>query len=207
MPRTFGDLQNEVLSHAFSEDYRPWVKVWLNEAAQEVSRSMRLPAQRTSSSLTLAQNSNSVDLPADTEYVAGVSIGNSSLHEVSTDEIVGLGASRGTPSVYALYGNTLRLYPSADRPLTVLVERQTGLAEMTSDTAAINVPGDFEDLLVSYALYKAFRREDDVQMWTAYKQEFEQGLAKMRSTVQHRSNRVRRVGSVQGAYGPRFIRP
>lgn len=213
MPRTLADLKGEVLAHGFSEaDYGPRIDVWLNEGLSRVARRVRIPQLEAAMSVATVAGTAEFALPANLIRVRTLRIPADAdpLEQLDLEQLDHLTAERGRPRSFALAGQNVRLYPTPDRAYALELRYWADPATLAAAGDVPAIPDDYADLLVTYALWKGYRMEDDFQAAAFYRQEFTDELAAARSDIQHRS--TSHVRQVQGLVGseltPRgFIRP
>lgn len=204
---TLAALRNEVISDSFdSVKYTPLVNQWLNEAQGRIARRMGIANTEASTTLSITPGVSSYALPADLIILTAVEDDRGELEPIARDDLP-VRVANAKPTQYALYGSTLLLYPTPVSAATFTLRYRKTIADMVVDTDVPGVPEDFHHILVSYALYKAYRKEDDMQMAAFYWQEFERDLRDMRASVQYRDSSRRRLIGGKRHTGPRFHRP
>ena len=227
MPVTFADLQTEVFSDEFDPTkYRTFVKRWLNEAAQKVSREVQI------GSLEQGQLLGPLSWTGSKPYVTYQELADATggsllieqmLHVVTPDgpidevPYIDLAAAQltspavGTPEIWAVFNDTLHLYPTprSGTQVSIIYRRSPTDFSALSDSATVPWPEDFLDVLVNYARSKCFAMEDDPEMANFYMGWYQQGVAQMRARLQTRTkNNVRQIqGQIVDSWYPRFRRP
>jgi hypothetical protein len=212
--RTFLQAQNEALGDDFDAlKYRDQVKVWINQAIGKIGRRVQLvrPLQGTAALNTVAGQA-SYTLPADDVRVLSIREPSLArpLDPVSTDTIDAQSASRGSPQVYALYGGSVTLYPTPDKPYALEQRYERDATVLVLDGDTFPLPDAYGDLPVTWARARLFEAEDDAEMATYWQARFDRELAELRTDV-GRENRGRRrqLPSMWDtpAPAPRFQRP
>lgn len=188
---TFQDLQNEVLAHGFdSSTYLTRVKRWLNEGQWAAIRRAPQLSSLISTSLTTTGGTPYVTLASLTGFVAVANLVDNELGceltPMSMPWLDQLGNQRttnllsGRPTffgvVYTSAANKLSLWPVPDQAYTLLLRYLALPTEMSANGDAPTIPDAHTDLLVSYAIYRAYRSENDVEMATYFKGEYESEL-------------------------------
>jgi hypothetical protein len=184
---TYKALQDEVLSFQFSETkYRPLVKVWLNSAQQTAVIQSEFRSQESTATVTTSANAATYALP--TDYSRLIDFFYNESHELLSPMDVrdfdALPESTGRPYAYAMRGNELVLYPTPDAVYTFTLRYWRLPKDMSADSDEPEIPAQYHDLLIAYAMQKAFMREDDLQMAKAWEEQWNGGLLKMRGEVQ-----------------------
>jgi hypothetical protein len=208
MALSFKELQDEVLNHGFDETYRPRVKVWLNEALHKVGRSVLVPDFEKATTLVTTAQSPLVQLPAD--FIRVHSINNlDTLKRLDPSTAVLIDAYPiriGDPLLFALdegfdettSGSTvaIRLYPTPDKVYNLRVRYVSRPVDMVEDDSYPSLPADHQDLLVTYALGRAFRAEDDFEAATFYATQFAGDLQRAATDMQYRDMTTKQVPGV-----------
>lgn len=182
MAYTFLQLQDEVLAYGFGASaYRARVQRWLNEGQHAAVRRVPTRDYLTSAITPTAPGTSSYILPADFARLESVvrSADQTPLHPVGIDWMDTLSAAGGTPQLYALDDQGLNLYPTPDGVYALKLRYWKDPVDMTSDTDAPTVPAAHQDILVSYAVSRAFRAEDDQERAASFMADFERGLAEL----------------------------
>lgn len=186
--RTYLQLQQEVLEFQFSESkYRPLIKRWLNDAQRRAVIESEIRTQEASQSISTEANVASYSLPSNFSRL--IDFYNSESHELLTaldpKDFDVLVASTGRPYAYAALGSSLSLYPTPDAVYSLSLRYWKLPADMVADSDTPEIPVQYHELLVAYAMRKAFLREDDFQAAQQWATVWSEGILKMRGEVQH----------------------
>ena len=205
--RTFLELQDEVLAHGFNASrYRPRVKEWLNDAAGRFLRRVEIPARLGSATITTVAGQREYDLPTNMVRVETVRRAGSDPDEhllsAPFAELDAAGDTRGQPSRYALTGTKLLLHPTPSGVETLTL-RMWGLpARMVADIDPSPLEPEYDELLIEYALSRAYRAEDDPEMATFHWQQYEREFARAKFEIENRDpNEVRQVPGMFAVWG------
>lgn len=185
--RTYRQLQDEVLSYQFSEGkYRSLVKTWLNDAQRIAVLQSEMRAMRASAAYTTEAGEANLELPANfnrlyeiRELATGVLLTPMDLDELDT-----LPASQGRPSIYTSDGTDLIVYPTPDAPYALSLRYWKLPSDMSADADLPEIPVQYHALLVAFAMWKAYLRENDYQAASVWSAEWQAGLLKMRGEVE-----------------------
>lgn len=184
---TFEELVQEGLSFQFSEsEYELLFKRWLNQAQRRAVIESEIRTQEEASSFSTAVGKTTYNLPAN--FARFIDFFNSETHAPLTPldirEYDGLTKSEGTPYAYAVIGSTLALCPTPSSvfPLTLRYWRLPVEMIQASDTPEI--PAQYQELLLAWALKKAYQRENDYAAAQQWETQWEKGILKMRGEVQ-----------------------
>ena len=214
MPRTYVDLQNEVLADEFGDTkYRTLVKAWINEGAQKLSREVQLPQLESSTTFTLSAGVQIYPMASTVQVITSLvdTVTNSRLMQVGIEDIDDSGTSTGVPQAFAIYASAIHFAPIPSSTRTYRLRHEAGLPDLTAvaDSAELDFPSDFSDLLVHYARMRAFATEDDFEGAAYHEGQWEKGVARMRHQTQLRSRgRANQIqGNMTTSRRPRFTRP
>jgi hypothetical protein len=188
---TYLELQNEVLAHGFaSTAYRTRVKAWLNEAQARIARRMQLREVFTSTTVTTEVGTVSYALPAAFIRANGLVDPDYPLelrYVPDPDDLLVRnegGAVTGRPDSYSLNQNGLLLSPTPDAAYSLTFSYYSRPTDMVADDDVSVLPADYHDVMVSYALSRAYRSEDDPQMSQFFYQEFMRDFAQLATDKQ-----------------------
>jgi hypothetical protein len=184
---TYLQLQEEVLTHQFSEQkYKPLVSRWLNQAQRQAVISSEIRLMEEAKTITTSAGVTAYALP--TDYQRLIDLFYVSAHELLVPmdirDFDALPTSEGRPYGYTVRDANLFLYPTPSEAYEFTLRYWRLPADMVADSDTPEIPVQYHQLLISYAMWKAFLREDDGQMATTWKAEWEAGLLKMRGEVQ-----------------------
>lgn len=180
---TYKELQDEVLAHGFRESYRTRVKTWLNQGQSEVYRLLDIIDVRTQGSITTIIGTSVYSTPpvsnATIEGVIDEALGFSLEFRTYEDLLAknALGTFTGRPIEYAIAGSQgVILSPVPDAVYTLTVVYFTRPVNMSADGDQSTLPDDLDHAMISWALSRAFRAEDDAQMSQFYMSEFQRDV-------------------------------
>ena len=189
MAENYVDLQDEVLDHQLSDTkYRPLVKRWLNEAQRYIYLQTDLrTGQGSATYATSAGSASPGAIP--TDYLRKRHIHNDTqgtmLTPISQREYDAAPDQTGSPTRYLINGSTLYVYPTPDAAYTLTFRYYKLPDDMVADGDFPSLPQPYRHLLVRYALYRAFQRENDYESANYFQLDFEQGLMKLRGEGQY----------------------
>lgn len=189
---TLLDITNKVLSYGFSSArYLDDVQDWINEAQSYIVRQANIPTANVTHSFSVTEGDNSYTLPSDFARIIDVYIEDEEdvLEEIALNEFDGLDPDdEGTPIVYIVIGSTMYFAPTPDNSYTIKM-RYYKLPTTMGATDTPSIPEQYEYLLESYALHKAFRRESDFEASQFYRNQFFEDLARLKGEL-HRNTRA-----------------
>lgn len=181
--RSYKSLQDEVLEHQFSESkYRPLVKTWLNEAQRRAVIESELRTQTESDTISTEANVSGYTLPSNFSRI--IDLYNTEtkepLEEFAVTDYDGSPTSTGRPYGFTVIGTTITLYPTPDGVYPLAMRYWKLPDDMVEDADTPGIPAQYHELLIAYAMKKAFLREDDIQMAQTWEGQWEKGILKMR---------------------------
>lgn len=178
---TFKEMQDEVINHGFPESYRSRIRNWLNEAQSRIANLFELPELYQTTTIQTVINQSSYSLPNMTR-LNGVTNADSPSELSYLGDTADVtfynqnGQNLGEPQYYALSGSNLLLTPIPDAVYTLTVDFYGRASTLTGDSDVSVLPSDYHDVMVSYALSRAYRSEDDPQMSQFFYSEFMRDL-------------------------------
>ena len=185
--RTFFELQEEVLEFQFNAPkYRPLVKRWLNDAQSKVVSQTEARTQQELAIVSTAAGDQSYDLPDDYARIIDIFRADTGLltpYEVREFDVLATG--QGAPTGYLIVGAEIQFDPTPDGVYEVRMRYWRLPADMEADDDRPEIAPPYHDLLIAYANWKAYAKENDYAAATFWKGEWEAGLLKMRGEVQH----------------------
>lgn len=198
--RTFLEMQNECLHDDFDPvKYRPYVKIWLNEALHRLRRRLRMAKNEAVSAVTTISGTDTYSLPSDCvrahELRSTVTNDRYVLTEAPIEDFDARGSTEnGKPLEWALYAGSIVLWPTPDGAYALQLRYDSDAASMSADTDVPGIDDDYVDVLVSYARSKAFRAEGDIEMARALMDDYRVGVAEAANDLNHQSRpKVRQV--------------
>jgi hypothetical protein len=204
---TFLDIQNEVLAYGFdATQYRARVKNWINEGQQQIARQLELFDLFTQTTVATVVGTTTYTLP--TDFVRLDSVIDAALP--NTLEVIPLadaiesnanGAYTGRPLFYAIgpAPNSIVLSPVPDAVYTLTLEYYKRPTDLSNDTDVSTLPADYHWLMTTYALQRAYRAEDDVQMAQFYTAEYKAGIQQLGTDRQYLADDSPRI--IPGTWG------
>lgn len=200
MSYTFLQLQDECLNYGFNAtDYRSRMKLWLNEGQRRVARDLDLPAKETVTSLTIVAGTVTYSLPVDFQRITYVfddtTNSQDRLEPINKWEYEERDPTvRAQPQEYAVdalsgTGWQITFWPTPDAVYLIKVRYVQIPAAMVNDgdpvglSVITSIQFDYEDLLISYALYRAYGAEDDKDQSLYHYQIYKEGIGACKSDM------------------------
>ncbi len=192
---TFLQLKQEVLGYGFqSARYLTSVGNWINEGQRLIAKNSVLRTQVTTSTIATAASDPTYTLPTDFGRIIDIfySPDEDVLEEVASEiDFDQLDQpSAGRPDRFIIIGDQITVYPTPDAVYTFTLRYNKLPPDLVNDTDVPQIPSEYHYLLETYALYKAYRRQNDYSAAQFHKQEFDRDFAVLKNEV-HRANTSR----------------
>lgn len=200
---TFSDLTQEVLDHQFSPtQYKTYIEGKLNQAQDYVAAQVDVRALLTTQAITTTANTQAYSLPTNLQRLYNVfytdNVGQRfPLYQQDIQEFDSLAPSTGQPNRYCIEGNSIRLYPTPNAVYNLSVRYYRLPTELVNANDVPETPPEYWDLMVNFALWHCFERENDYNAAEYHKNRFMEDLAKARGEMQYDSDdytQIKRVG-------------
>lgn len=193
--RTFKDLQDSVLGDDFAPaTWRAEAKRQLVDAVRRIARRVKLPARQLTQAIATVAGTNTYAL--DALVVRVDSLRNTAdrdpLEEWEIDAIDDAPAASGKPSVFAIVGNSLVLYPTPKAVCQLELRYQGRAAEFANDDAPLPFDDEWADVAIAYARSRLFRAQDDYEAAAVHMNDYREGLREMTADYGRRSRTRRR---------------
>lgn len=202
---TFQALIDEVLSHQFSPaQYTTYIKGEIdassgavtslgkiNEAQRYVTSQTDFRELFTSTDVTTANADSGYTLPTDYQRVYSVYTVDSDGTQTPLEQISPAfydekgTTSTGKPSYYTMYGGEIKFWPVPDGVYTVRVRYFRDPANLVATNDEPEIPDTYHHLLVNYALWHCYERENDYNAAQYHKTRFDEDIMKCRGEVQY----------------------
>lgn len=189
---TFGDVIGEVLQFGFNDGpqvNRKRIENWINQAQFQIAREVEAPEFQETATVVLSQGVFKYPLPANFLRTQDIYYPNLLLRLKMCDlqQFDQTGEIFGPPGMYTLYGKELWLFPTPNETGEELEHRYIKNAPVLvneSDVPLLNA--NYLHLLVDYAVERAYRAEDDLEMAAAHRTLYKEDLNAFASDVQSR---------------------
>lgn len=178
------DLRNEVLAHGFDAGlFTSRINQYLNDAQNLVARRMDYYGSEASYDFSTTPGQGLYPWPTGLARLR-------SLRDTSRQiemEAVGLrtidrsATFNGVPSVYAISGANVLLYPTPDNIYPMELRYWQMPPVLVNDTDVPSLPVDWHHVLWVYAVWICYEAEDDANMGQYWKGRFENELSELTS--------------------------
>lgn len=204
---TFVQLYTEVLDHGFdATSYTSRVKTWLNEAQAIIARRLQIRELEVQSTVTTTAGTATISLPSGFIRMNGI-VDESyprKLHfSENPDDLLARnegGDYTDRPDSYSLTENGILLSPTPDTAYDLTIDYWSRPTDLSADADVSALPADYHFVMLSYALSRAYRSEDDAAMSQFFMQEFQRDLALMATDVQFQAREPRQVPGMWGDF-------
>lgn len=184
---TFLELQNEVLAFQFAEGkYRPLVKKWLNQAVRRLVIESEIRTQEAVGTYTTVTEAGQLGLPGDFARVIAVfdTETQADLHGVELRDFDNLVTSYGRPTTYTVIGDEINVHPTPDGEYGIALRYWKLPADMVEDEDTPELPAQYHELPIAFAMKKAYLRENDYNAAAVWDAEWQAGIGKLRGEAQ-----------------------
>lgn len=184
-------LQVEVLAHQFdSGRYGTQIYKWFTKAQQIIIRRMKIRTSEETETLVTVAGTSTVNLPSD--FVREISLSliddNGTRRAPLTQFTLQTydqnydTTSRGSPYAYAVSEAQLLLLPVPDAVYSLYLRYFDMPGDITTSFDPV-VPTEWHELLIDYALFRAYAREHDRVNAMFHKNLFDEALDKMAGEI------------------------
>lgn len=184
---TLLQMKTEVEAHGFADSaYGTRIVAWLNEGQARIGRRLELRELYKTQTINLSAGTATYSLPADfvrldalTDTVNGFALRSRLPGEIDSYRTIS-----GWPTYYDLDAGGLNLYPTPSGTGTLRLRYYANPAALSADGDVSVLPSDYHDVMVSYALTRAYEAEDDFQAAQYWDQRYQRGLMELGSDRQ-----------------------
>ena len=200
---TFNDLTQEVLDHQFSPtQYKNYIEGKINQAQDYITAQIDVRNLLDKNTFQTVGGTASYALPANFQRLYNVYLTEASgqvlpLYAEPLQEFDTQPPASGQPVRYCIEKNNLRLYPAPDGVYNVTIRYYRLPAELVNANDVPEAPPEYWDLMVNFALWHCFERENDYTAAQYHKARFDEDLAKARGEMQYDTDdytQIKRVG-------------
>lgn len=207
MARTFAQVQAHILGDDYdSNKYRTRTRQAINDGLDTIARNVRMPKLETSWTVPVEAGVAGYALPADWIRLRSVhdSESRTELTEIDVEDIDQSSEDLGIPTMYAQYGGVLILFPRPVAAREIKARYVQSVAELDEDddTVDVDIPEEYVFMIVAFGRSRLAAWEDDIELSSFWRNEFERMLQTMRSDIGRQS--LRRTRQVPGMWAPRW---
>lgn len=214
---TFGNCVEEVMNYGFMDGpqiNRKRVENWINEAQQQIAEQVEAPEWQAKEVIAITKGTYRYALPSkflrmESVYFPALQVRLRPVDQQSFDRNSPI--VEGPPLIYTIREEEIWLYPtpiSTEKAVELPPSSSEGLEMryykapefMTTEAAIPTLNKRFLFLLVDYALWRAFKGEDDQEMGQAHLNAYKEGLDHYASVQQRRdTDRPRQLDGTWGS--------
>jgi hypothetical protein len=192
---TFSELTQEVLSHQFSPaQYTTYIQGRLNQGQAYVAAQTDFRELESIAYSATAEGDAIYDLPDDFQRIRAVYLMDTD-NNFNLSDLTALPLARyelldktavGTPSIYTVRSNFLQVWPWPSANLgNLALYYYAKPATLVNAGDTPQIPSAYHNLLVSYALWHCYERENDYNSAMYHKGRFDEDIMKCRGEVQY----------------------
>ena len=196
--QNFEEVVNEVLRYGFQDGplvNQGRIEQWVNEAQLQVARNIDAPEFEALAEQLLITGEYKYPLPSEFLRMASIlyplvavrlkPVDLNTFDSMMSAQETSIGTGiEGPPVAYTIWNKELWLFPTPSTADHIQL-RYFKKPPRMSGTEIPTLAEDYLHLLVDYALWRAYRAEDDPEMATAHQQQYEKDLAKYAADVQN----------------------
>lgn len=193
--KTFEDCVNEVLRYGFNDGpqvNKERIERWINEAQTKVARHSFAPVFQKKTEITMVAGKFEYTLPSGVIRIQTIVYPEGAIRlkpvDLQTFESYKKGSAEieGPPSIYHIRGvNELYIFPNPTSAAPLIVFYIEKPPELVNPTDVPVLEGESLNMLVDYALFRAYRAEDDLEAANVHHQQFEEDLASYKKSHLH----------------------
>jgi hypothetical protein len=176
-------IRAEVLSHGFDPVWFPQGRIdnYINDAYQAVVSAVNYFTTEASQAIVTVAGTSLQPWPSDMGHLRALVDADQHrvLAQVRLADIDGYAASSGRPTLYAISGAALRLYPTPDGPYNLLLRYWSLPPRMALDTDVPAIPDAWHRLLWYWGCKEAYASEDDAQNAQYWEAQYNNVLAEL----------------------------
>lgn len=180
-------IRTEVLNTGFDQSvFGARINQYVNDGQNRIARYVEWFGAEGVYLIPIVAGTSSYAWPSDLARVRNVfnTATNNELQYAGLRDIDRSVTSTGEPGFFAVDGPNLHLYPTPDSSTYSLELRYWKLPPaLVNDTDVPALPPDYHYVLISYALWKCYEREDDPQMAQYHEGEFKKLLAELKTDL------------------------
>lgn len=191
--QNFLGLVNEVLNFGFNDGpqvNRNRIKAWINEGLFQIAREVEAPEYQATEEIGLEVGRYKYPLPEDFLRVQDIFYpemrARLRLLDLQQFDLYTPSITAGPPQAYTLYASELWLFPNPSSADTLEVRYIRNPPQLMKDEDIPLLNPNYWHLLIDYALWRAFRAEDDMESAQAHQTQYKMDLAAFASDVQER---------------------
>ena len=187
----FNDLTQEVLDHQFSPtQYKSYIETKLNQAQDYLAAQIDMRPLLASHPVPTVAGTAAYSLPSNFQRLFNVYLTDGTgqrlpLYAEAIQEFDSRPVATGQPVRYCIEGSQLRLHPTPDAGYSITIRYYRLPAELVNANDVPEAPPEYWDLMVNYALWHCFERENDYNAAQYHKGRFDEDLAKARGELQY----------------------
>lgn len=186
---TTQELREEVLAYGFnSPRYGARVEKWLDEAHKKIARRINIRTRTDTESISTTSGVSTYALPSDFGRIISISDTdlNDPIESLDMRTFDDLTVESGQPYFYTIIQGNINLYPTPNGTYNLQLRYYTLPTTLSSSGTVVDpvTPEDYDNILVDYALSKAYAAEHDYKAADYHRNLFIDSLANMKGELQ-----------------------
>lgn len=160
----------------------------INAGLQQMATEYDWPWLVRASTITTVAGTTDYSLPTNTTRIREIINSNDPLTAVTFAELVGYSGYAGTPAMFYIQRDTIKLAPNPDGVYVLSAEYVVAEAVLSGDSDTIFCPDWYADLVVVYASIEEARRRKDTVMVNLLEGSKSQWIQRIRDNIQRSKN-------------------
>lgn len=185
-------MRTEVLATGFDPNaYGARIDTYINNALGSVARDMDYFGAEATETITTLSGTAVYPWPVDLARIRSIfnAVTNLELTRVALSDIDRSQQVAGTPAFFATDSTNFRFYPTPDASAYTLTLRYWRMpAVLVNDTDVPALPVDYHDMLITYALWKCYERDDDTDTAAYHEKQYKEQFAEMQTDLKFPSS-------------------
>jgi hypothetical protein len=181
--KTVEELRNSITGYGFQPaKYNAYINSWIDEAQRYLFRRAGLRNKDTEETINITAGKNEYPLPSNFGGIHSLLL-ESVVPKVNLQQIFDiksfdeLEVEQNEPSAYIILNNKIMIYPNPNTNYTAKIRYKISPSSIAEENSAQpSVGEEFIYLIEEYCLYKAFGKEQDIEMANYHKGLFDGGV-------------------------------
>ena len=187
-----GQIRSEVLNHGFDAVLFPQGRIdtYINDAYQSIVSAVNYYTTEDTQAVVTVAGATNIAWPPDLGHLRSLTDTDQhrALFQVALSDIDGSAASSGRPTLYAVDGATLRLYPTPDDGYNLLLRYWSLPPALVLDSDVPQLPAAWHRVLWYWGCKEAYAAEDDPQSAQYWETQYNSVLSELTADVKFPSD-------------------
>jgi len=205
------EIRNTIQSHGYGPDTEMAQNLLINAVYREVLNHRRWPWLRRTAGALLPSGSNVLDFSAIVDLRDVDAVRFDDIEDPAALELEEIRArahlrSVGPPAAWARTGQTVEVWPRADRDYPATIDYIVSVPPLANDFDTPVIPEEHHDVLVYGAISRLGIRERDTNVRQLLREDYTVALASLRAAAGFEQRQTSRQVTITGVHnGGRFV--